>query len=41
LQGIVGTVVRRDNETRLVLQVSMLGQGASLEIDTDLLEPAE
>jgi hypothetical protein len=41
LQGIVGTVVRRDNETRLVLQVSMLGQGASLEIDTDLLESAE
>jgi hypothetical protein len=24
-----------------VLQVSMLGQGASLEIDTDLLESAE
>jgi hypothetical protein len=41
LQGIIGTVIRRDNETRLVLQVSMLGQGASLEIDTDLLEPAE
>ncbi len=41
LEGVVGTVVRRDNETRLVLQVSMLGQGASLEIDMDLLEPAD
>jgi len=41
LQGIVGTVISRDNETRFVLQVSMLGQGASLEIDADLLEPAE
>ncbi len=41
LQGIVGTVVRRNNQTRLVLQISMLMQGASLEIDTDLLEPAD
>lgn len=41
LQGIVGTVVRRDDQTRLVLQVSMLGQGTSLEIDGDLLEPAD
>ncbi len=41
LQGVTGTVIRRDNHTRLVLMVSMLGKGASLEIDADLLEPAE
>ena len=37
--GLVGTVVRRDKLARLVLEVSMLGQGASLEIECDLLEP--
>ena len=38
-EGIEGTVIQReDGTTRLVLQVSMLGQGASMEIDTDLLE---
>ena len=41
LMGVIGTVVRRDNATRFVLQVSVLGNGASLEIDADLLEPAE
>jgi len=41
LQGIQGVVIRRNNTTRLVLQVSVLGNGASLEIDTDLLEPAD
>ena len=39
--GLVGTVVRRDKLARLVLEVSMLGQGASLEIDCDLLEPTD
>jgi transcription antitermination factor NusG len=39
LEGIEGTIVRTDDVTRLVLQVSMLGQGASLEITADLLEP--
>ena len=40
LQGIRGTVVEHKNETRFVLQVSMLGNGAALEIDGDLLETA-
>jgi transcription antitermination factor NusG len=40
--GVEGTVVQRNaNSSRLVLEVRMLGQGASVEIDTDLLEPAE
>ncbi|MBT3202647.1 MAG: hypothetical protein HN350_22330 [Phycisphaerales bacterium] len=39
--GLVGTVVRRDKLARLVLEVSMLGQGASLEIECDLLEPTD
>jgi hypothetical protein len=33
-------VVRRDGTPRLVLEVAMLGQGAAMEIDADLLEPA-
>ena len=41
LEGIEGTVERRDNVTRLVLSVSILGQGASLEIDADLLESVD
>ena len=39
--GLVGTVVRRDKLARLVLEISMLGQGASLEIECDLLEPTD
>lgn len=38
--GIEGTVVRRDDRTLLVLNVSLLGRGAALEIDASLLEPA-
>jgi hypothetical protein len=41
LQGVEGVVMRRDNATRFVLEVSILGKGASLEIDADLLEPAD
>jgi transcription antitermination factor NusG len=41
LQGVTGTIIRRDNRTRLVLWVTMLGRGASLEIDADLLEPVD
>ena len=41
LAGVVGTVIERNHQRRLVLSVSMLGQGASLEIDADLLEAAE
>ncbi len=31
-------VVRRNKLTRIVLQVSILGQGAAMEINADLLE---
>jgi transcription antitermination factor NusG len=40
-QGLEGVVVRVDDTTRLVLQVGILGQGASMEIDADLVEPLE
>jgi transcription antitermination factor NusG len=38
LQGIVVTT---KNDTRLVLQIDMLGQAASVEIDIDMIEPIE
>ena len=41
MRGMEGVVVQDNDITRLVLQVSMLGQGASLEISADLLEPAD
>jgi len=41
LLGVVGTVVQRDRRARFVLGVSILGQGAMLEIDADLLEPVD
>ena len=41
LRGIEGVVIERNRVTRLVLQVSMLGQGAALEIGADLLEPID
>jgi len=37
-EGMEGTVIHRDGVTRLVLQVSILGQGAAIEIEPDLLE---
>ena len=37
-QGLEGIVVRRNKLTRIVLQVSILGQGAAMEIGADLLE---
>ncbi len=40
-QGLAGVVIRRDKLTRIVLEVSMLGQGAAMEVDADLLEPAD
>jgi hypothetical protein len=39
-RGLEGIVVRRDGASRLVLEVRVLGQGASMEIDAALLEPA-
>jgi len=41
LQGIEGVGIRKDAVTRLVLQISMLGQAASLEIDPGNVEPME
>jgi len=38
--GIEGVVTeRKDAKARMVLDVSILGQGAVVEIDSDLLEP--
>ena len=42
MMGVEGTVVQRNaKSSRLVLEVKMLGQGASVEIDTEVLEPAD
>jgi transcription antitermination factor NusG len=40
-QGMEGILVQRRGPTRLVLQVKMLGQGAAMEIEADLLEPVD
>jgi len=41
LMGVEGIVVERSAMTRLALQVSMLGQGALLQIHPDLLESVD
>jgi len=42
MMGIEGVVIKRiDRRARMVLEVSMLGQGAVIEIDADLLEATE
>jgi transcriptional antiterminator RfaH len=41
LKGLLGIVDKSKNETRLILQIDMLGQAASVEIDYDLIEPIE
>jgi len=41
LAGIEGIVTETKNVTRLVLQVDMLGQATSVEIETDLIEVIE
>jgi len=41
LAGLQGIVIRTKTTARLVLQVDMLGQAASVEIDTDMIEPVE
>ena len=38
LLGLQGIVVKARGATRLVLQVDMLGQAASVEIDIDMIE---
>jgi transcription antitermination factor NusG len=37
-EGIEGTIVSRDKPVKLVLQVSLLGCGAAMEVDVGLLE---
>jgi hypothetical protein len=38
--GIEGTVIKRkDPKARMVLEITILGQGAVVEIDADFLEP--
>jgi transcription antitermination factor NusG len=39
LLDLKGIVVTTKNDTRLVLQIDMLGQAASVEIDIDMIEP--
>ncbi|MHC5028369.1 MAG: transcription termination/antitermination protein NusG [Planctomycetota bacterium] len=41
LKGTEGTITERLGPSRLVLSVDILGQGAALEIDADLLEPID
>ena len=41
LMGTEGLIIRTPKETRLVLQVEMLGQAASVEIDFDMVEKIE
>lgn len=41
LQGFQGIVIKSTTAARLILSIDMLGQAASVEIDTDILEPAE
>lgn len=38
LCGLTGIVVRTGNTARLLLQVEILGQGAAVEIDVDMVE---
>jgi len=39
--GVEGVIQQRRSRTRLILGVSVLGRGASMEIDADLLEPMD
>ena len=41
LMGTEGLVVQTPKKTRLVLQVDMLGQAASVEIEMDMVEKIE
>ena len=42
MMGIQGLVISRCNtKARMVLEVTILGQGALIEIDADLLEPIQ
>jgi transcriptional antiterminator RfaH len=41
LLGLEGIVIQTKSATRLVLQIDMLGQAASVEIDIDMIEPID
>lgn len=41
LAGLMGIVVKTKNAMRLVLQIDMLGQAASVEIGADMIEAVE
>ena len=41
LQGMEGQVVRRKGKARFIVTISILGQGASVEIDGSELEPLD
>jgi len=42
MMGIEGVVIKRkDTKARMVIEVTILGQGAVVEIDSDLLEPTQ
>lgn len=41
LADLQGIVIKTITAARLVLQVDMLGQAASVEIDTDIIEPVD
>jgi len=41
LQGLEGQVVRRKGKARFIVTISILGQGASVEIDGNELEPLD
>ena len=41
LMGVQGIIISLRGQTRLVLQVDMLGQAASVEVEIDMIEPIE
>ena len=42
MMGTEGVVIeRKDGKARMVLEITILGQGALIEIDSDLLEPLD
>ena len=41
LLGLEGIILQTKGDTRLLLQINLLGQAASVEIDIDMVEPVE
>lgn len=40
-RDVIGKVIRRDSVTRLMMQVTILGRAVEMDIEAELLEPAE